>query len=269
MTLSDGDLARVRQLFSEQVRQGTASDGNGSVISATPHIVRWSAEGDSGWSEIAWSNLDETNADAEISRHIEFFSARGQSFAWRVYDADRPRDLASRLERAGFVHEYTSELMVAKAADIPHDALLPAEVTLTFDNDERGIDRLIEVHEKVFGSDHSQLRRSLRTQLFNSPQVRELIVAIANGEPISSSRIECLPDREFASLWGGSTLPEWRGKGLFRAMVAYRAGVAVERGYPYLYVTASSESRPILERMSFSSLGSVFTYMWQPSATYS
>jgi hypothetical protein len=231
MTLSAPDLAVVRRLFEEQVRQGTSIDGTGSVVSAASHLVRWSAEGDGGWSEIAWSNLDETNADVdvEIARQIEYFSARGQSFAWRAYDSDRPSDLGSRLERAGFAHEYTSERLVAEVADIPRDAGLPAGVTLTFDNDERGIDRLIDVHEKVFGSDHSQLRRSLRTQFLQAPQVRELVVAVANGEPIASARIEFLPNRQFASLWGGSMLPEWRGKGLFRALVTHRAGTAAQR----------------------------------------
>jgi GNAT superfamily N-acetyltransferase len=267
MTLSGGDLDRVRQLFFEQVRQGTASDGTGSVITATPHVVRWSAQGGSGWSEIAWSNLDEAHVDAAIAEQIEYFSSRGLPFAWRVYDADQPTDLGSRLERAGFERAYASELMVAEVDDIPQEPTLPAGVTLSFDNDELGIGRLIEVHETVFGSDHSALRRSLLTQFENSPQLRELVVAIADGKPVSSSRIEFLPERQFASLWGGSTVPEWRGKGLFRAMVSYRASVAAQRGYPYLYVTASSESRPILDRMSFASLGSVFTYMWQPTPT--
>ena len=269
MTLSETDLARVRQLFVEQVRRGTSSDGTGSIVTATPRVVRWAAEGERGWSEIAWSDLDETNADAEITQQIEYFSAHGQSFAWRVYEADRPRDLGSRLERAGFVRDYTSELMVAEVVDIPQRAELPAGVMLAFDNDEPGIDRLIAVHERVFGSDHSQLRHSLQTQFLQAPHLRELVVAMANGQPIASSRIEFLPDRQFASLWGGSTLPAWRGKGLFRAMVSSRAGLAAQRGYPFLYVTASSESRPILERMSFSSLGSVFTYMWQPSTSTS
>lgn len=266
MTLSASDLDRVRRLFTEQVRKGTASDGTGSVVTATSHVVRWSAQGGGGWSEIAWSNLDEANADAAIAEQIHYFTSHGLPFAWRVYDSDQPKELGLHLERAGFVREYTSELLVAEVDDIPQEPTLPAGVTLAFDNDEVGIDRLIEVHETVFGTDHSQLRRSLLMQFENSPQLRELVVAVADGMPVSSSRIEFLPDRQFASLWGGSTLPEWRGNGLFRAMVSYRAGVAAQRGYPYLYVTASSESRPILERMSFGSLGSVVTYMWQPTA---
>jgi GNAT superfamily N-acetyltransferase len=227
--------------------------------------VRWSADGDTGWSEIAWSSLDEANADVEIAKQIEHFSSRGQSFAWRVYDSDLPDDVGARLERAGFQHEGTSELMIADVADVPQEAALPPEVTLTFEHDERAIGRLIEVHEMVFGTDHSQLRRSLRTQFLNSPGLSELVVGMANGGAISSSRVEFLPDRQFASLWGGSTLPEWRGKGLFRAMVVHRARAAAERGYVYMYVTASSQSRPILERLSFASFGSVSTYMWHPT----
>jgi ribosomal protein S18 acetylase RimI-like enzyme len=266
MSISPSDLARIRHLFAEEVRKGTASDGTGNEVTATPQVVRWSADGDVGWSEVAWSNLDESNADGAIANQIEFFCSRDQSFAWRVYDSDQPSDLGSRLERTGFTFDDESELMIAQVDDVPHDVNLPHGVTLTFENDFLGIDRLIEVHERVFGTDHSQLRRSLQRQFLSSPSMSELVVAMADGGPISSSRIEFLPDRQFASLWGGSTLPEWRGKGLFRAMVAHRARAAAQRGYSYLYVIASSESRPILERISFVSFGPVMTYMWQPSA---
>ena len=265
MTRSLHDLARVRQLFDEQVRRGTASDGTGNVVTATPLAVRWSGDRDGGWSEVAWSGLDESTADAEILDQIEFFSSRGLGFAWRVYDGDRPEDLGPRLERAGFEYEGTSKLMVAEIADVPRDVILPTGVTLTFEHDAVGIDRLIEVHERVFGTDHSQLRRSLHAQFLASPQLSELVVAMANDVPIASSRVEFLPDRQFASLWGGSTLPQWRGRGLFRAMVSHRAREAAERGYRYAYVIASSDSRPILERLSFASLGPVSTYMWQPT----
>jgi hypothetical protein len=175
-----------------------------------------------------------------------------------------PKDLCSRLERAGFRHDYTSELMIAKVADVLTDVDLPPGVSLFTENGPVGIDRLIEVHERVFGTDHSQLRRSLLAQFSSSPWLSELVVAMAEGGPVASSRVEFLPARDFASLWGGSTLLEWRGSGLFRAMVAHRAREAAKRGYQYLYVTASSESRPILERISFESLGPILTYAWQP-----
>ena len=60
-----------------------------------------------------------------------------------------------------------------------------------------------------------------------------------------------MPGVEFAGLFGGVTLPEFRGRGLYRATVARRAELARERGYRWLYVDALPTSRPILERLGF------------------
>ena len=56
---------------------------------------------------------------------------------------------------------------------------------------------------------------------------------------------------DFATLWGGATLPEWRGQGIYRALVAQRTRLAAERGRRYMEVDASDDSRPILERLGF------------------
>jgi Acetyltransferase (GNAT) family. len=50
------------------------------------------------------------------------------------------------------------------------------------------------------------------------------------------------------------TLPEFRGRGLYKATVARRAELARERGYRWLYVDALPTSRPILERLGFVAL---------------
>ncbi len=264
MSPSPEESELVRELFDEQVRRSTAPNGSGSTVSVTGEVVRWCADGDVGWSEISWSHLDESNADGEIARHIDHFAAKGLGFAWRVTETDSPEDLGARLERAGFVHSDTSTLMIARVTDVPLDVELPPGVTLSTDSAPSAIDQLIDVHERVFGSDHSQLRRTLLRQFTRSPQFAELVVAKFGDVPVAASRAEFLPHRDFAGLWGGSTLPEWRGQGIFRAMVARRAHDAQRRGYRYLYVIASSESRPIFERLSFQSHGPVATYMWTP-----
>jgi GNAT superfamily N-acetyltransferase len=70
---------------------------------------------------------------------------------------------------------------------------------------------------------------------------------------------------EFAGLFGGGTLPQWRGRGIYRALVAYRARLAAARGYRYLQVDASPASRPILERLGFACLALTTPYTWSPS----
>jgi len=201
------DSQRIRYLFNEQVRRGTASDGL-SDVSATPHVVRWSATDDVGWSEISWTELDEASADQVITEQIEHFSSVGQGFVWRIYEDDLPKDLSTRLGLAGFKRAETSELLIARVNELTTGVELPDGVSLVRANDPLGIGRLIEVHEKVFGTDHSQLGRTLLAQLSIAPILNDLVVAMAEGGPVSSARVQFLPDSDFASLWGGSTLSQ-------------------------------------------------------------
>ena len=49
----------------------------------------------------------------------------------------------------------------------------------------------------------------------------------------------------------GATLPEWRGRGAYRALVRARFDDAVAAGTPVLVTQAGAMSRPTLERMGF------------------
>jgi GNAT superfamily N-acetyltransferase len=66
------------------------------------------------------------------------------------------------------------------------------------------------------------------------------------------------------TLWGGSTAAEWRRRGIYRVLVSRRAHLAAERGFRYLQVDASDDSRPILERLGFVAVTTTTPYMWRP-----
>jgi GNAT superfamily N-acetyltransferase len=74
-------------------------------------------------------------------------------------------------------------------------------------------------------------------------------LAFVDGEPIGSSFT--LAGTIGLVLNGSSVLPEARGRGAYRALVAARWARAVELGKPALVVQAGSMSRPILERCGF------------------
>jgi len=67
-----------------------------------------------------------------------------------------------------------------------------------------------------------------------------------------------------ARLLGGSTLPQWRGRGIYRALVAARAQRAAARGVTYLQADASADSAPILRRLGFRAVTTTTTYVWTP-----
>jgi len=264
------DHAAVLAEFDAQVRRGTEPEGSGSLAERVGPVVRWTAACGSCWSGIAWSDLDPGTADEGIADQLRFFGARGERFEWKLYSYDRPADLGQRLLAAGFVPGDAEALMVAEVAGLvggsPTQAgiRLPDGVRLVPVTDEAGIGRLIEVHDRVFGTDLAQLRRSLTAQLRDSPRSIAMVVAMAGDEPVCSARVDFYAGSEFAGLYGGGTLPQWRGRGIYRALVVYRAQLAAARGYKYLQVDASPESRPILERLGFACLALTTPYTWSP-----
>ena len=84
---------------------------------------------------------------------------------------------------------------------------------------------------------------------------------MAGERPIAAGRLELPPSGEFAGLWGGGTVPDWRHRGVFRSLVAYRAKIARDRGFRYLQVDAAAASRPILERLGFVELAKTTPYV--------
>jgi GNAT superfamily N-acetyltransferase len=260
------DAAAVLSEYDAQVRRGLHSDGSGALGERAGPVVRWSMVGGEGWSGVAWSDVDAGTADAVIAEQVAYFAGRAEQFEWKTYSYDQPPDLGERLVAAGFVAEDAEALVVADAAEIAGqdgaDGALPDGVRLVPVTDEAGVELMIDVADRVFGPD-PELRRSLIGQLRNSPEFNVLVLAMAGEIPVCSARVS-FDSTDFAGLWGGGTLPEWRGRGIYRAMVGYRARLAVARGYRYLQVDALPMSRPILERLGFTCLAMTTPYVWTP-----
>ena len=73
-----------------------------------------------------------------------------------------------------------------------------------------------------------------------------------------------MPGTELNALWGGSALAAWRRRGIYRALVARRAQVAVERGVKYLLVDASDDGSPILQRLGMHQVATATPWVWTP-----
>ena len=260
------DDAGLRAAFDEQVRRRTRDDGPGPRAEADGAVVRLVAPGGHGWSGITWSDLaGPAGADAAIAAQVRYFAALGLPFEWKLYDYDQPSDLGDRLTAAGFVPDEDEAVMVAEVSDVPVDVTLPAGVTLREVTTEANVELVIGVHQRVFGGDQSRLHHDLLAQLREAPQSVAMVAAMAGDEPVCSARVDFPPGSQFAGLWGGGTLPAWRGRGIYRALVAYRAGLAARRGYRYLTVDASADSEPILRRLGFRCLARTTPYQWAPA----
>ncbi|WP_405945947.1 GNAT family N-acetyltransferase [Streptomyces prunicolor] len=257
------DHATVLALHDRELREGAQPDGPGARVERVGGVVRHVADVH-GWNGVLWSDLDEAGADAAIAEQVAYFTELGRDFEWKLYGHDLPKDLGQRLTAAGFTSEPQETLMIGEVSALTLDAQLPDGIRLLPATDRAGVDLVADVHEKAFGTDSSRLRARLLDQLAAEPDTVVAVVALAGDEPVSAARMELVPGTRFAGLWGGGTVEAWRGRGIYRALIAHRACIAADRGYRYLQVDASDQSRPILERLGFSPLTTTTPYIYEP-----
>jgi GNAT superfamily N-acetyltransferase len=246
----------------EQLRTVLGASPSGGRLERVGNVVRCVGSRPDNWNGIDWSDLDETNADEAIADQIRYFGELGRGFEWKYYGHDRPADLPERLLRAGLEPGPEEAVMVADIAGVPADTVPPRGVRVVPVTDADGVRRVVEVHETVFDDDHSALGRMLLRHLDGGSVVA--VLAMAGNVPVSSARIDFHEGTEFASLWGGGTVEAWRGKGIYRALVSYRARLAAERGYRYLRVDALPTSAPILARLGFARITTTVPYTFTP-----
>ncbi|MGW6545948.1 GNAT family N-acetyltransferase [Streptomyces massasporeus] len=252
------DHAELLTRFDRDLRERARPDGPDARVERVGGVVRQVAPAP-GWNGVLWSALDEAGADAAIAGQISHYTGLGLDFEWKLYGYDRPADLGRRLREAGFAPGPEETLMIGEAAALARAAAPPEGVRIVQVTDPAGVDLVADVHEKAFGADSSWLRHQLLARLLDPDSV-VAVVAMAGDEPVSAARMELVPGTPFAGLWGGGTVPGWRGRGIYRTLVAHRAHAAATRGYRYLQVDASSQSRPILERLGFLSLTTTTPY---------
>lgn len=212
---------------------------------------------------IAYSALDEETVEAEIMEQIAYYQALGMSFEWKVYDHDRPADLRQRLAARGFDMEEPEALMILDlqhALDFYWSLSLPAMQRI---EDAAGVTQLREMEEAVWGTDHSWMDVRLVNDLRNIPEQLSVFSVYVDGRPVSAAWMYYHPPSQFASLWGGTTLPDYRKRGYYTALLAARVREARQRGYRFLTVDASPMSRPILEKHGFQFLGFSTPCKWK------
>ena len=210
--------------------------------------------------------LEGAALDELIARQVRVFAKRGETFEWKLHGHDRPEDLSQRLLAAGFVPEETETVVIAPVAAIAADVRLPENVSLREVTTRADFERIAGLERAAWGDEDppTWLVEMLESERAADPNAITIVMAEAGATVVCAGWIRFERGTEFATLWGGSTLSAWRRRGIYRATVAHRANVAAERGFRYLEVDASEDSRPILERLGFRAVTTTTPYVWSP-----
>lgn len=256
--------------YDEQLR-GASGFGQGVIDSDGP-LTRLTG-GHRGFVSAPWNlgpggcGLDSSEVDDLISRTVAHFRAAGQSFEWKTRGHDLPTDLPARLQRAGFVPEPVETVMIGDALAVPNPVPVPG-IRVRSTTDPADLARIAQLHTFVWGSDCSWLAAELagriaRGEAPGGPQITVLVAEDArSGVLACAAWLEC-DGRDFAGLWGGSTLAPYRRRGIYRNLVAHRAEIARRMGRRYLQVDASADSAPILARLGLQPATTTTPYVWE------
>jgi GNAT superfamily N-acetyltransferase len=204
---------------------------------------------------IAYSALSEANADAEIDREVAHFRRVNRTLEWKVHGHDRPADLADRLCKRGFRPDPTETLLVREIDGSLQNCPVNEDVVVRTVTVAADLDDFLAITAAAFGEEFSETRDNLMMHI--KTDRLSLHVAYLKDRPIAAGRLDMPNARTFAGLYTGGVTPEFRGRGVYRALIRSRARLAHSRGYSFLIAEALESSREILEQLGFKRLTTV------------
>ena len=179
-----------------------------------------------------------------LTRRSPTSKGLGLDFEWKAYDHDTPPDLVARLGARGFEIEDPEALMVLDLADAPAALWEPIAQDVRRLTDPAQLAEIASIQEAVWGEKFDWLAKALADEMAQDSERIQFYMAYAGGVPACSAWIRFHPPTQFASLWGGSTLPAYRQRGLYTATLAARVQEARRRGFRYLTIDASPDEPP-------------------------
>jgi hypothetical protein len=255
------DISQLRALYDQDQR--IAIEYTDMQREVAPPVVRYIDASEMRRGLISYSQLEETNADEVIHAQIEYFESLGQNFEWKLYDYDRPADLKDRLQAHGFAIEEEEAILVLDMEQAPAFFWQPVTHQIQRITDPAQLTDVQTVQQQVWNEDFTWLIAYLAETLSRHPDQMSVYVAYVNDRPASAAWTYFPQHSQFASLWGGSTISDFRKQGLYSALLAVRAQEARARGVKYLTVDASPMSRPILEKFGFQLIAYSHPCQWR------
>jgi GNAT superfamily N-acetyltransferase len=212
-----------------------------------------------GMSFINYSRIEPAELDRIIQTQVEDLTRRGLRFEWVVCEHDSPPELVPALQAHGFEPDEPGDLMVLDVVRAPTELLAPIAADVRVLTRREEIEDVIRIEEQVWGGNFNWMRERMGASL-EIPGYLHLLVAYIEGIPACAGWTYYYPNSRFAGLWGGSTIPAYRKRGLYTAVLAARVQEARRRGIPYLFVEAGPQSRPILAAHGFEYLDTIQSF---------
>ncbi|AKK07058.1 Acetyltransferase (GNAT) domain [Corynebacterium mustelae] len=209
----------------------------------------WVAESSNrGWALVSYSPEQAREIRAShIQDVIDFLASSGsiRSVEWKTWRSDP----SLPLDNFGFSFEPEETVMMGDPqvlAQWPNPDGVRVHQVLT----ESDLEAASNVRSEIFGLNQTRTRQFVeRTR--HDIEGAGLFAAVADSHIVGLGRMEELSGAGIVGLFSGAVLPQYRGRGIYRALLSARAKRALDVGATVVMSECSAYSRPILSRAGF------------------
>jgi GNAT superfamily N-acetyltransferase len=270
-------MPAVSQALIDFANQFRPEPGPGVEIIATPRF-RATIQPDfpiAGPNNVSWIRCQAAQADETIRDARAIFASRHLPFMWTLDPGTEPPDFADHLAKRGVQpdpHGLESRVMVMSIeatvesppiegleirdalSDLETFRMADSAAAEAFEQDipplprsGRGSGRGARQNDYIAMQDRRRLN-------FRAAGNRHLLLATVDGEPAGAAGMSVFPPAG-AILQGGAVRPKFRGRGIYRALVAARQEIARQSRVDGLTVWGGNMSAPILTGLGFEKVG--------------
>jgi hypothetical protein len=210
------------------------------------------------------ARLNTRSADESIRAVRSYFSSRRKPFRWIVGPSTTPVDLGERIlaQGAEVFMQVDGLCLPDRHIDIkPNPAIRVVELAVTES------EAATEVMAAGFGITLDSARYFHQMMVLSTPQLRMRVYAAylnAVADPVACGYVSYYPDQPIALLCGGATLPDYRGRGVYKAVLAKRLNDIRKDGVQTVIVLADQRtSAPICAKAGFTKVCELQMYGWR------
>jgi hypothetical protein len=254
------DKNKLLQFFDKEIREDIEYPEARKEI--TPEVVRFVREAPA-MNFVSMTYASVPDLDRVIKQELAYFSPRQQPFTWKVYSHDPlAAPLAEKLVKHNFKadDDDPGDVMILDVDTAPSYLFDPVKADIRRITDPAGLKDVIHVLDTVYGNSNTWVNARLGGH-FKIPGYLSVYVAFVDDQPVSVAWTY-FQKGKFASLFAGSTIEQYRNRGLYTSLLSIRLQEIKQRGYQYAIVEAGAMSKPIVAKHGFEYLTSPTDYIW-------
>jgi hypothetical protein len=227
----------------------------GFIHEVTPQYVLTSGNSGATVARIRLGDGDVEEALDEVRERL-----RGEELetcTWWCGTQATPVDVAAQLRAFGLEPDHEAPVLKSLVLDRAPAGEPAAEVRRVDTFEDFEIAMAVDMDATGTPPQVRARRASMMQEIWETSLEQRAVhyLGFYDGKPVAMARAFFLDGA--ALLLGGATLPKFRGRGVYLALVHARWRDAVERDTPRLVVQAGPMSRPILERVGFQEIGEI------------